>query len=1193
MSSSRRPPQSLVCRELQNEVTKLSRDVIKTRERIGILKQRAGKLATLFKMDRIKFDAAITKLFTSPAFALQRDIISHMIQMIPLKKSGPFTQNLLDLGRIARTQMGRANYLFLRRALVWPGITTLNDHADVEAHLKTPFSTGPFERAKRTYKNGPCLTSCDGTRIMRRLGLLFLDGYEHALPENKRKFIEITGVGLWGNLELWPLRVTLHDILERYKEPGDLCEMTALRRFVRETQAPPTLLAGEVRVHNFVPIDTEHKPITSSLWPRSPAKGGLTFYNVWTGIIKERRLAFLDHENNLLPQEDWLALIGIAMDPEPGHHKATQRLMKPDATRPEFIKYIGLGRPWEKLATPVIGPLPCIFFGDWDHVVRLFYKRLSKFKYTSNKEKIVPVPLVLYRATETAGNQTEEIVVSFDCLTALLNHAKDEGDVCGYAPSDLAVCLYFDQKTDAALKVFSRHTIHLLNHYNIANRLGFCLYAGAVLDLVEPISNTPETSPGLRIQSMTKALAFFRHWTVYVKTHPTLVADQTISNILMENIEQLVAARIAYHLTMYHWFRDFTFTEKLVAQSSVMLEEYMGFLGNKTNSSARPGTTCNTMAETYDAAGTAQDMVDAKDRLIAQDKKLATVGQKRRRTVNELLTGPGMKYSYAKYMPIAANQYPEAIEYLAEACEAGFKLYYKEIGEVHNGALQSQMEGMGKEGRSIFGMDNLIEHLDCIKFQTLKSGVLFDGSDKHMEQITADAEHTLQYMEIRTAPEKAANMKQFKTYQTRTERMFDWATVMRHVDSDYTPNANLNVQCNTEPDIVSAIPEPQSTLPYELCNTIYTAPVEDLVFDLDAPDVLQDDLQPRDDGLQPRDDEPPTTEHISEDEQRLVHQVDNDLQVEQTILANRSLSALLKDNNLANLKGASHIGLGAITTQLHEITLTRAQNGEIPSIRVRELNKNFNQKQDEGGLWITNAHVREMADMSNMTITFYIHVAAALRYLLCKRERISRERFWKFASPGALEYFKKRPKGITLWICSVIVYTRSTGVVALGLIKLLSRPKGSKPKKKNTTTADTTTTDNNKKKHKPCSKKKKVTVQPKRERVRECSDSTKGLLITCGRYYPADDKANQRNYVLDAHSIDENIESTAVLAFSNDTSMQSLHMQAECVRIDEGTLALINGSSTRKATTVDSNDHTKKKGKKTRKKKRKTTKSCE
>jgi hypothetical protein len=1173
---------------MQTEIRALKNDLQRSHRTRIARKEQAVRLAKLFnhKSPQKFFDSMVT-LFTSETMEVQGDIILNMINRITAKKTAEFSSAVLDAALITSVKMGRRNYEFIRTLLNWPSITCIKAHNPTSNIEQEGITEAAFLSAKVRYGELPCFASFDGTRILRILEVVALAGFAEALPANKRRFLAIVGLGWWGNARHWPFHLTVQDVLDRYNEDGDTCEMDALRRFIDEVRATPTLLAREVRVHMLACIDSGRKSMPTGVHPRLPLPGGLRHTAIISTIMLERRLAFLDSATQLLASAaDWLMLIGSAFDPEPSHMKAAKLLA---TIRANFTKYVSLGCSWEMYAMPILGPLPCIFLMDWEHILRLFYKRVVQRNYATGGEKVAYATKYIYKSA--TGNRI--ITISTACLEALFEEAQKKGISCGFTLDDLDIALYFDSKTDAALRVFTRRNIELLKTHNIPDAEGFILYAGAVLDIMEPITVTTNKDPYDRLKQMATGVSFFRHLFVYTKLNKGLEQkNNCIHQELMTCVEMLFAARIALTLTMFHWFFDTEFLENLNTLGTGGLECFISFIQNKTNQNARPGTVPPSMADVLQQLKSAQFVEDALRRLSRKDPRLSATENKKRKKVAQMLLKVGTKNSQTRAgHGIPKGDYKGFVQYLTAACEDGFREDEKRWANISDGIVKDHMVELG-----MFGMAALTSKLPCIGDPTnLPEGAIFDGSDEHQQEVMENAVQTLSWVELDNRAGAMKNAGLFAGFTTKYDRLFEWQE--RATNTWTVPARPIKIKVDPADEGAGDSDGEESmdrTMNFQKSagQTSPAGPIQSNVDADDSGDNADDTVVPdtvghmmtaanrltvTDNPGEPHCAEPVSATPTDTTEQKHTKQV----------LVNMLLSDILNCNDLEKLN-TNNLDLTAmgdtmnnLPRQLHQLEITTTDGGKQPSIRVREVKKGGS---TTNPMWVTNTHTTKQG----VKVIYDIHIQSAFRVCqLGNHEWISRERFKKFLHALHLRGCSSRDDGIDLWTGSIIIYSTQPGAFVVGRVIELcghrrvrnstTTPTGMEDSTKTPTGMEEPSTDDD---QDSCQRvpyaepdlpqqpragnKRKLpgTKTPKSNPIKqfkECKSSQPGLTITCRIYNRR--VGTDHDYELDPLTCEAGVTPGAVWAFSNHESLRIIPSYKECIRLDSPALAtLINAN---------------------------------
>jgi hypothetical protein len=1135
---------------LKTEIAALERLVRSKTTSNTALTLKATELASLFHRKPSAFYKRMKTLFES-THEIQRDLVLNMVDRIDTKSKAKFSQTVLDAALVASVTMGKKNYNIMRVILKFPTIQCIKSHSPTADVEKEGISRRAYQTAKENYGDLPCFSVFDGTRVLRVLEIVVLPGFAEASPETQRNFLSIVGLGWWGNARYWPFHLTVQGVLERYHEPGDTCELDALRRFTIEVRKSPTLLAREVRIHMVGCMNAELDHIPTGVHPRMPLPGGLRSEAIMSTIILERRLAFLDDANVLKSKSEWVMLIGSAFDPEASHMKAAKLLA---TIRPDFTKYIALGCTWEMYAMPVLGPLPCIFLMDWEHILRLFYKRVVKHNYATHGDKEAFATKYVYKCGE--GDLERTVTISTGCLRALYDKARDS---CEFLLTDLDIALYFDSKTDAALKVFSRQNIALLREHDIGESEGFILYTEAVLDIMDAITCTTNMNPYDRLKQMARGVSFFRHLFVYSKKNHGLNDNNCIHAELMSCIEMLFASRIALTLTLFHWFYDIKFLENQANTGSGKQESYMGYIQNKTCQTARPTTVPPSMADVLHETHTSQHTSQAIGRLNKKDKNVSTTANIKRQKVAALLAKVGEQYSQeiaGHHVP--KGNYKEFVRFLTGACEDGFKQDEVVWAQVAGGEAKAHMEELG-----VFGMKALVPHLRCIDpahFNT-KAGLIFDGSADHEATIFDNAEKTLAWIELDTKANTMKNASVFAGFKAEYSRLHDWQAVEAHtwmvparlipVDKDEVDpvDENDNYDSDGEPLVVEDDDDAEGV---PLTDDLMT-PEDWAVWAAGATEKV-DDLQMDDSPEPTRMDTIPTDTPESTN----IPPTDTIEPKHTTLRVNMVLSDILKSNKLHKLDATDPTSVVAMEKTMtshprhvHEITVTTSTNSAKPLVRVREITKTGIKRNP---MWISNNYLNK----HEMLVTYDIHIQSALRVLqLGPREWVSRERFNKFFHRLDLRGYQRKQDGIDLWAGSVIIYATQPGVPVVGRVVELTGDRGTTSSSRPLTEMDVQDTEEVENEYRPDTfekpsnngKRKRAGAQiSSTKRLEECRSTHPGLTIMCRLYVRQAGK--EHDYEIDQLACQKGISPRSVWAFSDHEMLSSIPSHTNSLHLE-------------------------------------------
>lgn len=346
--------------------------------------------------------------------------------------------------------------------------------------LERGFNESALESCNQRFFTEPAISACDELRIMRRIvPFLSKDGNIHLIGE-----------GWSSDVSDWDkclVRIPNSDSV-----PNG-CQYTWVKNYISQvTRGANCKVASMANINCLVNLtDLTVACRTFCLYPM--AKRG---YSGWAALKLQRHTRTLCAKHNV-------PLCGFAMDSSGAGLAAQKTNATPNQEHIcQGVLYLGLGTPDQKYYAPYFTGLPFISYMDYEHLMRTFFRILVKYRN--------------YDCTlfEPHGNDKSSVVVSVQHLRQLREKLTSVNGALHLRATNIEPALYFDQRTDAAYRLFTHETAELLAAH-VPGSEGTALFISAVTYTTEPFRNISFETPMEIVESLFTGVQVFRLWRKY------------------------------------------------------------------------------------------------------------------------------------------------------------------------------------------------------------------------------------------------------------------------------------------------------------------------------------------------------------------------------------------------------------------------------------------------------------------------------------------------------------------------------------------------------------------------------------------------------------------------------------------------------------------------------------------------------
>lgn len=422
----------------------------------------------------------LLRMGVSERSPMQVLVIGNLVSKLQKGNNHHYVDLVKDISGLFKNELGPTNYSLLADIFGLAKETTAAQHSS-QIRLDPGINVDAMDLAAATFRGLPVNEGSDGARCL------------HFLEPRKLKNGEIVLVG-----QVWDPDVnTWHEqnlpIPRRDEEKKDPDDFTALERLTDDL-INGDKLAKTVSVHNLTAIASLNKPtVINCMWP-NPDRGykAQHLLQYWAAL---RRACYYDNEGNV--RKTPINLIGYSTDSAGFSLAAAIQLMTPTEEEiKEGIQYLALGIDEEEFASPYYWHLPSIAYLDYDHAQRLFLKNI---KYETRE------------LTFWEDDAKSTRIATIGHLKDLKHRCQELGLDCGFNASDLLLVYFFDQNSDACVRLFTVRIADLLDEH-VPGSNGTSLYIRAVFHLIHPFRVPDVGSPEDVQKSISCAITIFRLW---------------------------------------------------------------------------------------------------------------------------------------------------------------------------------------------------------------------------------------------------------------------------------------------------------------------------------------------------------------------------------------------------------------------------------------------------------------------------------------------------------------------------------------------------------------------------------------------------------------------------------------------------------------------------------------------------------